>query len=68
MKCPYCGEEMEKGIIVSPEPINWLKEEHFINQPKKDQGEFTLAKASMSKRAAVEAWVCRKCQKVIINY
>lgn len=27
MKCPYCGEEMEKGLIESSEPINFMKEE-----------------------------------------
>ena len=68
MKCPFCGEEMEKGIIASPEPINWLKEEHFINQPNKDKGEFMLARGSMGKRTTVEAWACKSCRKVIISY
>ena len=67
MKCPYCTNEMEQGLIASPEPINWLKEEHFINQPKKDQGEIQLAKASMGKRATIEAWLCRSCKKIIID-
>lgn len=43
MQCPYCGNEMEPGIIASAEPINWLKEKHFVNQPKTENGEFALA-------------------------
>ena len=56
------------GPIASPEPINFLKEACFINQPKKKDGEFTLAKASMSKRATVDAFLCRECRKVVISY
>ena len=66
MKCLYCGEDMEKGLIESSEPINFLKETHFINQLKKRNEEFNLAKAGMGRRAAVEAWLCRDCGKLII--
>ena len=67
MKCPYCGGPMEQGLIASAEPINFLKEVHIINQPKKKNGEFMLAKASMSKRATVDAFLCRDCRKIVIN-
>lgn len=67
MKCPYCGKEMEKGTITSSEPLNWLREAHFINQPDESEGEFNLAKASMFGRAAVEAWLCRDCGKIVID-
>ena len=30
MNCPYCGEEMEKGLIESSEPINFLKAENPV--------------------------------------
>ena len=32
MKCPYCGNEMEKGIIESPEPMNYIKEVKIMLQ------------------------------------
>ena len=67
MRCPYCGDAMEQGLIESSEPINWLKDTHFINQPKKSKGEFALAKAAMFGRATVKAWLCRPCGKNIIN-
>ena len=66
MQCPYCGREMELGIIASPEPINWLKEEHFVNRPKAEAGELSLAKATWAKRATLDAWLCRDCHKIII--
>lgn len=59
---------MEQGLIASPEPIRFLKEAHFTNHPKKKDGEFTLAKASMRKRTTVDAFLCRECRKVVISY
>lgn len=66
MKCPYCGEPMEKGVFTSTEPINFLKEVRFVNRPKKD-GEFTLAKPPFGGRASVEVNLCRGCGKIVIN-
>ena len=67
MDCPYCGKAMEKGLIASAEPINFLKNEHFINQPKTEDGEFNLARASAFKRATVDAFLCRDCGKIVID-
>lgn len=41
MNCPYCNNEMEKGLIQSPHEISWLKgenasfldEQNFIRIP-----------------------------------
>ena len=68
MNCPYCGEEMEKGLIESSEPINFLREVRFLNQPKAGKGEFNLAKPSLGGRAAVQVWLCRDCRKIVIDY
>ena len=59
---------MEQGLIASTEPINFLKEAHFINQPKQKNGEFNLAKTSMIRLATVEAWLCRACKKIVIDF
>ena len=32
MNCPYCGKEMEKGVIQSPHEINWKKKKAFIGR------------------------------------
>ena len=68
MKCPYCGNEMEKGLIESPEPMNFMKEVRAINRPKEKNGEFTLAKPKMGKHAHVDVCLCRACRKIVIEY
>ena len=67
MKCPYCAEEMEKGLIESSEPINFMKEVRFVNKADKKRGEITLAKPPFVGRAFVDVWLCRSCKKIVID-
>ena len=46
MNCPYCNESMENGVIVSSEPINFLKEVRFVNRANEKKGEVQLASKS----------------------
>ncbi len=32
MKCPYCGRDMEQGVIQSAQEINWQKKRHLWNE------------------------------------
>ncbi len=68
MECPYCGKAMEKGLIESSEPINYMKEVRIVNRAKESKGEFNLAKAPMGGRAVVDVWLCRDCRKIVIDY
>ena len=68
MNCPYCGKEMERGLIESSEPINFLKKVRFVNQPKKDEGEFMIAKPPFGGRASVDVCLCRVCRAIILKY
>ncbi len=68
MQCPYCGKEMEKGMIISSEPINFMKEVRFINRPKKRKGEFNLATPHLGGRSHVDVCLCRECRKIVIEY
>ena len=68
MICPICGTDMEQGVIESAEAINFLMTEQFINKPDEANGEFSLARPGMVKRAVKEACVCRNCRKVIIDF
>ena len=68
MNCPYCGKDLEKGMIISSEPINFMKEVRFINQPKKSKGEFNLATPPFGGRAQVDVFLCRECRKIVIDY
>lgn len=68
MDCPYCGKAMEKGLIESSEPINFMKEVRIVNRAKESKGEFTLAKPRVGGRSAVDVWLCRDCRKIVIDY
>ena len=68
MNCPYCGEMMEKGLIQSDEEICWLRKKAFFNHADMHEGAVCLAPGSFWKGAVVEAWLCRQCEKVVIDY
>ncbi len=70
MKCPYCGIEMEKGIIQDPHEISWNpgEERPDIGLAALHKGSVVLSKFSLTKGSAVLAYLCRDCQKVVIDY
>lgn len=70
MICPYCKKEMEKGLIQSGEELSWSKGEkrHFFLNAGFYKDSIVLSKRSFSKGSAVTAFVCRDCQKVLIDY
>ena len=68
MKCPYCDGEMEKGLIQSPHEISWTpgSNRQTLGRAIFHDG-VVLSKLSMLKGSAVTAWLCRGCEKVIID-
>ena len=63
MQCPYCGKEMELGLVQSPHEIAWLKgdtKDAIVLSP--------LNIKNMITGCAVRAFLCRSCKKVIIDY
>ncbi len=70
MKCPYCGNEMDKGTIQSPHEIAWVEGEKRLHSTFYGlyDGAMVLSKRSMLKGSAVIAFLCRECQKVLIDY
>ncbi len=73
MKCPYCGNEMELGLIESPYQIVWTKgdKKQFLNNVRFPKGSVVLDKYSLKsfvEGCAVKAFLCRFCKKVIIDY
>ena len=69
MKCPYCGNEMEQGLIQSPHELAWVEGEkrHIFSRAKFYEGALVLSKISLWRGSAVTAWLCRDCGKVIID-
>ncbi len=68
MKCPYCGAEMEAGIIQSPHELAWNDKKYFAARARLHQGSVVLSELSMLKGSAVIAHCCRKCEKIVIDY
>ena len=68
MNCPYCGEAMEQGVIQSPHEINWTRKKHLLGNAAFHDGSVVLSERSFIKGSAASAFLCRKCEKVIIDY
>ena len=73
MKCPYCGNEMEIGLIQSPHEIAWTKgnKKYTFSLGRFHKGSVTLCPLTLKTFAggcSVEAFLCRSCKKVIIDY
>ena len=69
MKCPYCSEEMEIGVIPSRLELAWFK---GVKRPalsaKFHKEAVVLSKMSFMNGSAVAAYLCKNCNKVIIDY
>ena len=61
MKCPYCNNEMEQGMIYDRIQVRWQKDNSLF--PKT----VNLSKAGFFGGSAV-AFLCENCKKVIIDY
>ena len=70
MKCPYCNNEMERGVIQSPQEISWKKGDKrpVFGRAFFHEGSVILSELSFMKGSAVTAFLCRECKKVIIDY
>ncbi|MEA4926359.1 MAG: PF20097 family protein [Syntrophomonadaceae bacterium] len=68
MKCPYCDGEMEAGVIQSPHEISWKYKKHFIGRAEFHDGSIVLSELSFLKGSIVQAFCCRKCEKIVIDY
>lgn len=66
MNCPYCGAEMENGVVQSAREMFWGREKHKFMFSATREDEFTLAHGWNG--SAIEAFCCRKCKKIIIDY
>lgn len=69
MKCPFCGKEMEKGVVQS------TREFYFTMEPSKYSSvllnldtDVRLSGGSILKLPTCTAFRCRDCKKVILDY
>lgn len=73
MKCPYCDNDMELGLIESKYQIIWTKgdKKKALINVRVPKGSVILAKQdlkSLFTGCAVKTFLCRDCKKVIIDY
>jgi hypothetical protein len=68
MTCPYCGKEMEKGVIDSPHELSWKDKRYFFGRAEFHKGSVVLSDLNYLKGSSVDAYLCRGCRKVIIDY
>ncbi|WP_408611164.1 PF20097 family protein [Lachnoclostridium phytofermentans] len=46
VKCPYCDDKMEQGVIQSPHEISWMKKKHIIGSAEFHKGSIILSELS----------------------
>ena len=70
MKCPYCGKEMEKGLIQSAQELAWIggEKKRLFGRASLYPESVVLSKYSYLKGSAVTSYLCRDCKKVLIDY
>lgn len=68
MICPYCNDEMELGVIQSQHEINWSKKRRFLSSSAINDDVVVLSEFSFFRGSVVEAYLCRNCRKVIIDF
>lgn len=68
-KCPYCGKEMEMGYIQCRDDIWWAEKKRLAAAfPSLSKKAVKLAVSEFFSEAAVEAYLCRGCKKIEIDY
>ncbi len=64
--CPFCGLEMEKGLLQGGNILVWVKKKHHLSLLPRE-GEVLLDRTYVT-NSAVPAWICKKCKKIIMEY
>ena len=70
MRCPYCAKEMEAGSLQSPDEIIWFPgtNRYIFRHAALRDGAVPLSPLTIRGYSAVTAYLCRDCQKVVIDY
>lgn len=66
MKCPICGNEMEKGLVQAGQRVLWSKKRHYFSLLPKE-GEVTIGYNPLG-NVCFESYICKSCKRVILDY
>lgn len=61
MKCPNCGNEMEKGYIQSRDGLGWNRRKRLLSSLSSIMADQYLG-------TVVPAYRCNSCRKIVIDY
>jgi len=70
MKCPYCEKDMRPGSIGADNLLSWMPEgERATGGTRwaKSPNSIVLAKYYLLSPAAVQAFYCPDCKKIVID-
>ena len=67
MQCPYCGKEMEAGVIQSRDELVWNDKKRFFNSAWMHDNSVVLSPMRWFKSPAISAHLCRDCGKIVID-
>lgn len=67
MKCPICNAKMEKGYVHYERMLEWVKKKRmFAVSPL--EGELCIKNWNPFKYAYLDAYICKSCEKIIMDY
>lgn len=68
-QCPICKAEMRKGYIQSGTRLAWVPNVSKLStEPSLNKDSVLLSKQSRFSINHVDAYLCEKCKKVLIDY
>ncbi len=72
MNCPYCGGEMAFGYVQCRDGVYWSEKKRAVAAvglaPGKSLVPLHTGKAGFYSGGSAEAYLCRACKKVVIDY
>ena len=66
MKCPYCQQQMEYGIVRSNRLMWWAVEKDRLYFSPKYEDEFKIGHGIFGTKT--NGYCCSDCKKIIIDY
>lgn len=70
MECPYCHDDMQLGTIQADNLLSWTpygESQNGVTRWSKSPNSIVLAKYYLLCQAAVQAFYCSKCKKIVID-
>ena len=68
MNCPGCGKEMTAGVVRATGQVFFFDEEYADLLWKPGEHAVLLTSSNMISPISEDAWCCRNCKKVVIDY